>query len=62
MSKHITKIKKGAPRITGKAPKQGNQRRIGERTAKRMTERARPKDFDEEIDSDLAEDIDAPET
>lgn len=56
MSKHITRLsKKPAP-----AKKGGNVRKIGEATAKRMQDKAqrkRPKDFDEEIDSDLADDI-----
>lgn len=70
MSKHISKIKggnkSGAAAIQNK--KKGavgaNNKKIGEATAKRMQEKAqkrRPKDFDEEIDSDMAEDIDEPE-
>ena len=64
MSKHISKIYKkgGAPVKKGGA----NVRKIGEATAKKMQEKAqksRPKDFDEEIDSDLGDDheeIEAP--
>jgi hypothetical protein len=58
MSKHISKIKGGAS--SKKAAKKGgaNVRKIGESTAKRMQEkaRARPKNFEEEIDSDLGDD------
>lgn len=56
MSKHITKLSK-KPIV---AKKGGNVKKIGEAAAKRMQDKAqrkRPKDFDEEIDSDLADDI-----
>lgn len=64
MSKHISKItaKKGGAAPAKPMKKGGaNNRKIGEVTAKKMQEKAakrRPKDFDEEIDSDMAEDID----
>ena len=57
MSKHISKFTKGQKKPL-KSNKGGNQRKIGEATAKRMQAKARPKDFNEEIDSDMAEDID----
>lgn len=60
MSKHITKIKAKAPAAKPQAAKKGgNMRKIGEATAKRMQEKAqkrKPKGFDEEIDSDMADD------
>ena len=60
MSKHINKIKsKGAAPAKPAAKKGVNNRKIGEATAKKMQEKAakrRPKDFDEEIDSDMADD------
>lgn len=64
MSKHIQKKLKGnnQPVKKGGAP---NTTKIGQVTAKRMRDKAqgqkekqRPKGFDEEIDSDIAEDID----
>ncbi len=60
MSKHISKIKGGKPKGASLLKKGGgNQRKIGEATAKKMQEKAqqkrRPKDFDEEIDSDMAD-------
>lgn len=63
MSKHISK-KLNKPAKSANRPST-NTTKIGAATAKRMTqknERKRPKDFDEEIDSDdLGEDIDQEE-
>ena len=62
MSKHITKFSK-KPAGPLKKPI-GNMRKIGEATAKRMQDKAskkpqksRPKGYDEEIDSDQADDM-----
>ncbi len=62
MSKHISKLSKGPNRPSANKKQHGNNRRIGESTAKRMQAKLKqPKDFDEEIDSDMAEDIDEQE-
>ena len=67
MSKHIQKVKQGGNPTSGKRggmKQQVNTRKIGESTAKRMQAKAkRPvsKAMQEEIDSDIGDDIDMDE-
>ena len=65
MSKHIQKKLKGTSNLPTRKAGAPNTTKIGQATAKRMRDKAqvqkekkRPKGFDEEIDSDIAEDID----